>query len=148
MQHFAKTSPVGATKWLHDCLERRLHCRISPFRDGALGAKDVIPPPLQVNTMQSLATGYDRLQSDPPDEFGDSVQMQAERMLRKSPYAQLRRIRCELINDTLFLRGQVTSFHIKQIAQETLRELGNVGRIYNFVEVISEFELRDGDDES
>ena len=62
----------------------------------------------------------------------------AQRLLRKSAYKQLHRIECELIDGTLFLRGQVTSFYLKQIAQQSVRELNGVGRIYNFVQVVGE----------
>lgn len=67
-----------------------------------------------------------------------SVCGHAERLLRKSAYTQLHRVKCELINGTLFLRGQVTSFHLKQIAQQSVRDLQGIDRIYNFVQVVGE----------
>ena len=62
----------------------------------------------------------------------------AERLLRQSAYSQLHRIKCELIDRVLFLRGQVTSFHLKQIAQQSVVRLEGIDRIYNFVEVVAE----------
>ena len=66
------------------------------------------------------------------------IQGHAERILRKSPYRQLHQIRCEVVEHTLFLRGQVTSYHFKQLAQETVRGLAQVQRVYNFVKVKQE----------
>ena len=74
------------------------------------------------------------------------IQKQAEVILRKSAYAQLHRVRCEVVDRTLFLRGDVSSFHIKQMAQEELRDIEGIDQIYNFVQVVSESELRESTD--
>lgn len=39
-----------------------------------------------------------------------------------SPYRCLRIVRCELENETIILRGTVTTFYLKQLAQEIARK--------------------------
>ena len=57
-------------------------------------------------------------------------------LLQRSPYVPLRSIRCEICEGALVLRGQVGSFYVKQLAQETVRTVANVIAIINSVEVI------------
>ena len=45
----------------------------------------------------------------------------AHRLFHASPYRGLRSITCVRQGDVLVLRGRVDSFHMKQIAQETVR---------------------------
>jgi BON domain len=59
----------------------------------------------------------------------------ARKRLKASPHTPLRSIRCEVHEGVLVLRGQVTSYYIKQLAQETVRTLEGVGAIINVVEV-------------
>lgn len=51
--------------------------------------------------------------------------------MRSSPYASLRKVVCERRGHMLVLRGHVESFHLKQLAQETVRRLGRQHRIAN-----------------
>lgn len=51
--------------------------------------------------------------------------------LRSSPYAELRRIQCEAQDGILFLEGRVSSFHLKQLAQEWVRSQKEVSTIRN-----------------
>jgi osmotically-inducible protein OsmY len=48
----------------------------------------------------------------------------------------MQRIWCEFQEGTLFLRGQVPSFHYKQIAQTAVARLEGVDRIVNDIEVV------------
>jgi len=57
------------------------------------------------------------------------------KLFQASPYAALRSITCEFYDGILVLHGRVTSYHLKQLAQETVRTLAGVGVIVNFVEV-------------
>ena len=57
-------------------------------------------------------------------------------LLQRSPYVPLRSITCEICEGALVLRGQVGSFYVKQLAQETVRTVANVIAIINSVEVI------------
>jgi osmotically-inducible protein OsmY len=56
--------------------------------------------------------------------------------LRASPYFPLRSITCEFEEGTLLLSGCVTSYYLKQLAQETVRTLQSVRVIVNAVQVI------------
>ena len=56
-------------------------------------------------------------------------------LLQRSPYVPLRSITREFCEGALVLRGQVGSFHIKQLAQETVRTAAKVIAIINSVEV-------------
>lgn len=60
----------------------------------------------------------------------------AEGRIQASPYVALRSITVEFHEGVLVLRGQVTSFYHKQLAQETVRSVDGVGAIVNVVEVI------------
>lgn len=55
--------------------------------------------------------------------------------LRKSPYIQARNLRFEANEGHVTLRGQVTSWYQKQMAQETLLRLDGVDRVENQLEV-------------
>ncbi len=60
----------------------------------------------------------------------------AQQRILSSSYAEVRCIRCEIHDGVLYLRGQVTSFYLKQLTQETVRSLEGIHTISNFVEVI------------
>jgi len=59
----------------------------------------------------------------------------AKRRFDASPYIALRSIVCEFHEGILVLRGEVTSFHLKQCAQEAVRTLVGVDVVVNAVEV-------------
>ena len=59
----------------------------------------------------------------------------AEKRFRACPYVALRSIMCEFHEGVLVLRGQVTSYYLKQLAQEMVRTLDGVELIVNVVEV-------------
>ncbi|MGI6420020.1 MAG: BON domain-containing protein [Thermoguttaceae bacterium] len=59
------------------------------------------------------------------------VQAEAQLRLRKSGYPELRLIACAFHEGVLTLRGRVTSFYLKQMAQTLIRELEGVGEINN-----------------
>jgi hypothetical protein len=48
---------------------------------------------------------------------------------------ELQQLECELSDDTLTLHGRVSSFYLKQLAQEAVRELPGVHRVVNNLEV-------------
>jgi len=56
-------------------------------------------------------------------------------LLQRSPYVPLRSITCEFCEGALVLRGQVGSFYVQQLAQETVRTAAKVIAIINSVEV-------------
>ena len=55
--------------------------------------------------------------------------------LRQSPYVQSRNLRFEASEGRVTLRGQVSSWYQKQMAQETLLRLDGVERVENQLEV-------------
>ena len=55
--------------------------------------------------------------------------------LRTSGYRQLHFVSCEFHEGVLTLRGYVSTFHLKQIAQTLIRDLDGVGEINNRLEV-------------
>lgn len=60
----------------------------------------------------------------------------AEKRFRASSYVALRSIVCEFHEGVLVLRGRVTSYYLKQLAQEMVRDLDGIGAILNVVEVL------------
>jgi len=61
----------------------------------------------------------------------------AEMRLRACAHRELRTLRCEYDKGVLILRGSVSSYYEKQLAQEVLRNLRGVDVIRNAVEVVS-----------
>ena len=55
----------------------------------------------------------------------------AQESMRCSPYPSLRKVVCERRGCVLVLRGHVESFHLKQLAQETVRRLSRQRPIAN-----------------
>ena len=65
------------------------------------------------------------------------VQTQAKSRLRKSGYHQLQLISCEFHEGVLTLRGRVSSFYLKQVAQTLINQLDGVGEVNNRLEVVA-----------
>jgi hypothetical protein len=73
-----------------------------------------------------------RLASD----FSD-VRGEARERLRRSPYLPVRSLSCEFDRGVLRLRGSLSSFYHKQLAQETVAGLSGVDQVVNEVVVVS-----------
>jgi osmotically-inducible protein OsmY len=74
----------------------------------------------------------------PPVEINPSqIEEQAETRLRRSSSFVLRNVACHFRDGVLILRGQLPSFHHKQIAQELVQQIGGVKQIDNRIEVVS-----------
>ena len=56
--------------------------------------------------------------------------------LGKVGHHSLKAINCQFRNGTLFLRGEVATYYLKQMAQESIRTLNGIGRIVNDIEVV------------
>jgi osmotically-inducible protein OsmY len=67
----------------------------------------------------------------------ESVASVAEARLRNSSYATLRNIACEWRQGVLTLRGCVSSYHLKQLAQALLQGVQDVLCVDNQLEVVS-----------
>jgi CheY-like chemotaxis protein len=59
----------------------------------------------------------------------------AEFRLHASPYAALKNIACAYDHGVLTLRGSLPSYHLKQLAQETVAGLKGVEHVDNLIEV-------------
>jgi osmotically-inducible protein OsmY len=59
----------------------------------------------------------------------------ARRCLQNSPYTTLRGVSCKCRHGVLLLTGRLSSFHQKQIAQETVARVQGVTQVVNEIEV-------------
>ncbi|MGO8752192.1 MAG: BON domain-containing protein [Thermoguttaceae bacterium] len=59
----------------------------------------------------------------------------ARERLRGSPYGSLRTVSCECKDGVLFLRGRLSSFYHKQLAQEVVARIVGVTQVINEIEV-------------
>ena len=57
--------------------------------------------------------------------------------LQHSPYRAIRRITCEFGDGVLTLRGRVSTFHYKQLAQVAVADIEGVSSIRNCIDVES-----------
>lgn len=75
--------------------------------------------------------------ADRPELNRCAIRSSIESRLQRSGYAALSGIRCEFQRESgvLYLRGAVPSYYLKQIAQETARDLEGVLRVDNQIKV-------------
>jgi osmotically-inducible protein OsmY len=59
----------------------------------------------------------------------------AEKALRQRDFRFSRCVRCESHDGVLALHGRVPSYYLKQLAQATVAEIGEVERIENYLDV-------------
>jgi len=59
----------------------------------------------------------------------------AKECLQSSPYGVLRWVSCECHDGVLFLRGCLSSFYHKQLAQEAVARVNGVTQVVNEIEV-------------
>ncbi len=71
-----------------------------------------------------------------PFEQQQQIESQGHTLLRQAPYTELRHVTCEFHEGILTLRGSVSSFYMKQLAQTVVRSLDGVERLLNRVEVV------------
>ena len=65
-----------------------------------------------------------------------TIARDALRFFRSSNYSELRTIQCESRYDVLILRGQVSTFFMKQLAQERIRSMEGVRAVINDLQVV------------
>ena len=63
------------------------------------------------------------------------IEEAATECLQKSPYQAVRRVLCRCDHGILFLWGQLSSFHQKQVAQEAVAKVKGVIQVRNEIEV-------------
>jgi osmotically-inducible protein OsmY len=59
------------------------------------------------------------------------LQAEAQSRLRKSGYHELHSVSCDFHKGFLTLRGRVSSFHLKQVAQDVIRRLDGAEEVNN-----------------
>jgi hypothetical protein len=67
--------------------------------------------------------------------FRPKIAEAAMECLADSPYRTLRRVSCECKDGILFLSGRLSSFHEKQLAQETVAQVKGMIQVVNEIEV-------------
>src|SRR5260370_26501430 len=65
------------------------------------------------------------------------ILLAAEARLRGNPYPALKNVLCGYDQGVLTLRGCLSSYYLKQLAQEAVAEVEGVARIENLIEVIT-----------
>jgi osmotically-inducible protein OsmY len=66
------------------------------------------------------------------DETADAAKMR----ICRQPHLAFQRIWCEHAGGRLFLKGQVPSFYLKQLAQEAIAGMAGVVQVVNDIEVV------------
>jgi len=74
--------------------------------------------------------------TQPAKSYCRDVAVAAEQRLRQSWYQPLWTITCHYHEGMVFLRGRVNSYYLKQLAQETIRNVAGVEQIVNEIEVV------------
>ena len=64
------------------------------------------------------------------------VAQAAKDRLRSNPHWPVRRVSCECDEGRLFLRGRLSSFFHKQLAQEAVADVDGVTQVVNEIEVV------------
>jgi hypothetical protein len=59
----------------------------------------------------------------------------ARRRLRAAGYAELRQVSCEAHGNVIRLKGRVSRYHLKQLAQHLVRDLPAFDRVENRITV-------------
>ena len=66
----------------------------------------------------------------------DQIAAQAKDLIRHQPHLSVQRIWCEYNGRRLYLRGQVPTFYLKQLAQTAVSGLDGVSQVVNEIEVL------------
>ena len=59
--------------------------------------------------------------------------------LQKSPYSAIRNLSCEYDQGVLVLRGRLSSFYEKQLAQAVIGQIPGIVELVNDIEVVDDF---------
>ena len=80
--------------------------------------------------------GHSSLRMETSADVAKEVTTTAKARIRHHPHLKSQRIWCEFNGGKLFVRGQVPSFFYKQLAQEAVQRIRDVGQILNEIEVV------------
>ena len=76
------------------------------------------------------------MQTHHEEKQADSIVSQAKDRILLQPHLTVQRIWCEYKARRLYLRGQVPSFYLKQLAQTAVAGLEGVTQVVNEIEVL------------
>lgn len=65
----------------------------------------------------------------------ETVESEADARLQQAPYRELHTVACSFDQGVLTLKGRVSTYYMKQLAQTVVRELDGVRSIHNRVQV-------------
>lgn len=68
--------------------------------------------------------------------LGDMIALAAESRLMQSPYMELHRATCEWVQGVLVLRGRVSRYYLKQVAQSLVGQVPGVEKIDNQIRIL------------
>ena len=75
-------------------------------------------------------------------DCSSEAEQEAKDRLRRSSHSDIRELSCHCVEGVLFLRGRLSSFHQKQLAQEAVGGIDGVRRVVNESGVVAS--SRDG----
>lgn len=81
-----------------------------------------------------LIEGFPRTHGSPTPQ---DVARTAERRLSTDPHRALRSVSCEYRHGVLYLRGRLSRYYHKQLAQEAVARLEGVMQVVNEIEVLT-----------
>ena len=70
------------------------------------------------------------------ETHSDQINALAKDLIRRHPHLSVQRIWCEYNGRRLYLRGQVPTFYLKQLAQTAVSGLNGVSQVVNEIEVL------------
>lgn len=88
------------------------------------------PSPVPANAQR-----FERPHPKSEPQPADSAAARAWQRFSHSPYRELREVHCRSRDGVLVLEGEVSSFYLKQMAQEIARQIEGVEIIANWLEV-------------
>jgi len=83
-----------------------------------------------------LVSGRKKMDLSPTTASAEALEA-ATACLERSPYLPIRSVSCEYDHGLLFLRGQVSCYYHKQIAQEAVSRIEAVTQVVNRIVVVS-----------
>lgn len=86
--------------------------------------------------LSTLPHSRDHLRGDANRDAAHPLQHKVARVLGDSPYCELRWADCEYYHGTVVLKGQVSSFYLKQLAQALVARVTPNSRIRNQLQVV------------
>jgi hypothetical protein len=91
---------------------------------------------LEVNSYDAKTGHHGRVSGmEPPRPRTDLAEV-ARSCLQTTPYPDVKSLQCEYHQGVLVLRGHVSTYYHKQLAQEAVRDIQGIESIVNVVKVV------------